>query len=62
MKMKPMGDYYVWFCEWCDSRNATLWAHVATPNVCCSACQQKFHILPDGELLPSHVTTMLTAV
>ncbi len=25
MNIMPLGDYYAWYCEWCDSRNLTLW-------------------------------------
>ena len=40
MKVMPMGDYYVWFCDWCDSRNHTLWTRVATKGAVCSACHR----------------------
>lgn len=25
MKLMPSGDHYLWYCEWCDTRNMTLW-------------------------------------
>jgi hypothetical protein len=42
MKLMPMGDYYLWYCEWCDSRNLTLWTKVTTDQVCCAACHKKY--------------------
>ena len=42
MKLMPMGDFYVWYCEWCDTRNLTLWAKVEKNKLCCAACQKKF--------------------
>jgi hypothetical protein len=42
MKMIPMGDYYVWYCEWCDSRNLTLWTRIETGRVSCGACHTPF--------------------
>lgn len=43
MKLMPQGDYYLWYCEWCDSRNLTLWTRVAKNQLCCAACHKKFH-------------------
>ncbi len=40
MKIMPMGDYFVWFCDWCDSRNHSLWTHVETTSPVCAACQR----------------------
>ncbi len=42
MKLMPMGDYYVWYCEWCDSRNLTLWMRVEKDDVYCGACHKPF--------------------
>lgn len=42
MQLIPLGDYYLWYCEWCDSRNLTLWTAVTKSQVCCAACQKKF--------------------
>lgn len=44
MRIIPMGDYYVWYCEWCDSRNQTLWARLEGGSVTCAACQQRFTV------------------
>jgi hypothetical protein len=43
MKLMPLGDYYVWYCDWCDSRNLTLWTRVEKGEVCCGACHNRFH-------------------
>ena len=59
MKIRPIGDYYVWYCSWCDSRNATLWTRLVSPSICCAACQQRFQIAADGELLPESVCSGL---
>ena len=42
MKLMSMGDHYVWFCEWCDTRNMTLWTRVEENQLCCAACHKKF--------------------
>jgi hypothetical protein len=42
MKLIPMGDYYVWYCEWCDSRNLTLWTRIEKSQVSCGACHTSF--------------------
>ncbi|MBI1920603.1 MAG: hypothetical protein HYS23_05940 [Geobacter sp.] len=38
MQLMPMGDYYIWYCEWCDSRNRTLWTRIEERDVSCGAC------------------------
>jgi hypothetical protein len=50
MNMMPKGDYYVWYCEWCDSRNHTLWTRVEEGKVLCGACHKRFPIPPSSEL------------
>jgi hypothetical protein len=35
-----MGDYYVWYCEWCDTRNLTLWTRFEQDDVYCGACHR----------------------
>jgi len=42
MKLMPMGDYYAWFCEWCDSSNLTLWTRIEKGQVCCGVCHTVF--------------------
>ena len=51
MKLIPQGDYYVWFCDWCDSRNLTLWTRVEKGKVVCGVCFTPFATLPySGEV------------
>ncbi len=38
MKLMPLGDYYVWYCDRCDSRNLTLWTRIDTREIACGAC------------------------
>lgn len=42
MQLMPLGDYYVWYCEWCDSRNLTLWTRIENNELCCAACHREF--------------------
>ena len=42
MKMMPMGDYYVWHCDWCDSTNYTIWTRMEREGFTCAACHQQF--------------------
>jgi len=42
MKLMPLGDYYVWYCEWCDSRNLTLWTRFEKGVVFCGACHNSY--------------------
>ena len=44
MKLMPKGDYYSWYCEWCDSRNLTLWTRFEEGNVFCTACRKRVPI------------------
>ena len=46
MKLMPQGDYYVWFCDWCDSRNQTLWTRIEEGKVVCSVCFTPFASSP----------------
>jgi len=38
MKIMPSGDYYIWYCDWCDSRNLTLWTRIEKGEVVCACC------------------------
>ncbi len=38
MKLIPMGEYYVWHCDWCDSTNHTLWSRLESDGLSCAAC------------------------
>jgi hypothetical protein len=56
MKLIPQGDYYVWYCDWCDSRNHTLWTRIEKEKVICGACYTPFPILPQAKAeICSHV-------
>jgi hypothetical protein len=44
MKLIPLGDYYIWYCDWCDSRNQTLWTRVEKGKVVCGVCYTPFCI------------------
>jgi len=44
MRLMPQGDYYVWYCDWCDSRNHTLWTRIDMGKVVCAACYTPFAI------------------
>ena len=49
--MIALGDYYVWYCDWCDSRNQTLWTRMEKGKAVCGACHSLFAIaeFPVGE-------------
>ena len=51
MKIIPMGDYYVWHCEWCDSTNYTIWTRMERDGLTCNACHHKFSV--DSETSPA---------
>jgi hypothetical protein len=44
MKTMTMGEYYVWYCEWCDSRNLTPWTQATTGTVRCGCCHKEFPV------------------
>ncbi|NVN98871.1 MAG: hypothetical protein HXX17_06055 [Geobacteraceae bacterium] len=48
MELMPMGDYYVWHCDWCDSTNYTIWTRLERDGLACSACHQKFATARDN--------------
>jgi len=52
MQLMPQGDYYVWYCEWCDTRNLTLWTRVEKNQLCCAACQKKFSAFEETQSSP----------
>ncbi len=41
MKLIPLGDYYVWHCDWCDSTNYTIWTRMELDGLACAACHKK---------------------
>lgn len=50
MKLMPQGDYYVWYCDRCDSRNRTLWARIDREEIVCGACFASNVISPASTL------------
>lgn len=46
MKTIAMGEFYVWYCEWCDSRNLTLWSRTMGGKVGCGCCHKEFAVGP----------------
>ena len=43
MNMIPMGEYYIWFCERCDSTNQTHWSRTNRHDLSCAACHALRH-------------------
>lgn len=41
MNLYPMGDYYAWYCDWCDTKNLTIWTRADEGKVTCGACQKR---------------------
>ncbi|NVN99589.1 MAG: hypothetical protein HXX17_09715 [Geobacteraceae bacterium] len=48
MKLMPMGDYYLWHCDWCDSTNYTIWTRLERDGLTCSACHHQFAATNDN--------------
>lgn len=42
MNIMPLGDYYAWYCDWCDTRNLTLQQKFTADTVTCGACHKHF--------------------
>lgn len=42
MELMPVGDRYLWYCDWCDTKNVTPWARMAEKEVSCAACHKTF--------------------
>lgn len=42
MELMPVGDRYIWYCDWCDTKNVTPWVRVREKEVCCAACHKSF--------------------
>lgn len=53
MRLMSMGDFYLWYCDWCDTRNLTPWSQALKSEVCCAACHKKFTAHDDGGYFPS---------
>ncbi|GFO69026.1 hypothetical protein GMLC_26050 [Geomonas limicola] len=44
MRTMAMGEFYVWYCEWCDSRNLTPWTSTVGGTVYCGCCKKEFPV------------------
>ncbi|GAB7027791.1 hypothetical protein [Geotalea toluenoxydans] len=62
MQLMPMGDYYVWYCEWCDSRNMTLWTRIDAKEVACGCCHRTFPLSTNAvaKVIADFTTTLAT--
>ena len=56
MQLKPQGDHYIWYCDWCDTRNATQWVRIERNRVCCAACQKTFTVFDEARKRCGDVT------
>ncbi len=52
MKLMPFGDYYLWFCDWCDSQNRTIWTRIDTHNLTCAACYRPVDLAGTATMQP----------
>ena len=48
MKIMPLGDYYVWHCDWCDSTNYTIRTRMEHEGLACAACHKQFPEFTDS--------------
>ena len=48
MELIPKGDYYVWYCDWCDSTNYTIRTLMEHDDFACAACHKKFPAIEDS--------------
>lgn len=44
MKTMNMGEFYVWFCDWCDSKNLIPWTGAVGGKVSCGGCHKEFPV------------------
>ena len=42
MELMPVGDRYLWYCDWCDTTNVTPWVRMGEKEVSCAACHKTF--------------------
>ncbi len=35
-----LGEYYVWYCDWCDSTNQVHWSSLNRNEPVCAACRR----------------------
>ncbi len=53
MELTMKGDYYEWYCDWCDSRNLTLNFRINDEKFACSACHRVTNHEPVAPALSS---------
>ena len=52
MTIHAMGDYYLWYCDRCDSTNQTHWSRLGHFELACAACHLPARFTPPaGERL-----------
>ena len=56
MKLTPAGDYYLWFCDWCDSQNRTLWTRMDSHRLTCGVCSRHVELNNPSTFAPIHGT------
>lgn len=42
MELLAVGDRYIWYCDWCDTKNVTPWVRTKEKKLCCAACHKTF--------------------
>lgn len=42
MELMAVGDRYIWYCDWCDTKNVTPWTKSKGNEVSCGACHKTF--------------------
>ena len=42
MELMPVGDSYLWYCDWCDTKNVTPWVRMGEKEISCAACHKTF--------------------
>ncbi len=55
MELTLKGDYYEWYCDWCDTRNLTLSFRMNDGRFSCCACHRVTNCEPaPSPLSPWH--------
>lgn len=44
MNFYAMGDYYVWYCDWCDTKNITFMTQTKEDALSCGACHSRTRV------------------
>jgi hypothetical protein len=61
MSAMAMGDFYVWYCEWCDSRNLTPWVKPASGKISCGCCHKEYATVDRSRLNEGRVAKQQSA-